>query len=43
VWSNDGRGKDGPFETSDEIREREEMLERLRRDLDRLLQSPKVA
>jgi hypothetical protein len=42
-WSNGGRGKDGPSETSDEIREREEMLERLRRDLDRLLQSPKVA
>ena len=42
-WSNDGRGKDGPSQISDEIREREEGLERLRRDLDRLLQSPKVA
>jgi hypothetical protein len=41
--SNDGRGKDGVSPTSDEIREREEVLERLRRDLDRLLQSPKVA
>jgi hypothetical protein len=42
-WSNDGRGKDGPSQIGDEIREREEVLERLRRDLDRLLQSPKVA
>jgi len=43
-WSNDGRGKDdGPSEISDEIREHEDVLERLRRDLDRLLQSPKVA
>jgi hypothetical protein len=42
-WSNNGRGKDGASQTSDEIREREEVLERLRRDLDRLLRSPKVA
>jgi hypothetical protein len=42
-WSNDGRGKHGPSPIGDEIREREEVLERLRRDLDRLLQSPKVA
>jgi hypothetical protein len=42
-WSNDGRGKDRPSPIGDEIREREEVLERLRRDLDRLLQSPKVA
>jgi hypothetical protein len=42
-WSNDGRGKDGPSQIGDGIREREEVLERLRRDLDRLLQSPKVA
>jgi hypothetical protein len=42
-WSNDGRGKDGPSQIGDEISEREEVLERLRRDLDRLLQSPKVA
>ena len=43
-WSNDGRGKDDrPSEISDEIREHEDVLERLRRDLDRLLQSPKVA
>ena len=39
----DGRGKDGPSQIGDEIREREEALERLRRDLDQLLQSPKVA
>jgi hypothetical protein len=39
-WS---RGKDGPSQISHEIRESEEVLERLRRDLDRLLQSPKVA
>jgi hypothetical protein len=42
-WSDDGHGKDGPSQNSDEIKEREEGLERLRRDLDRLLQSPKVA
>jgi hypothetical protein len=42
-WSNDGRGKDGPSPIGDEISEREDVLERLRRDLDRLLQSPKVA
>jgi hypothetical protein len=41
--SNDGRGKDSPSQNSDEIREGEEVLDRLRRDLDRLLQSPKVA
>jgi hypothetical protein len=41
-WSNDGRSKDGPSQIH-EIRESEEVLERLRRDLDRLLQSPKVA
>ena len=40
-WSNSEHGKDGAI--GDEIREREEALERLRRDLDRLLQSPKVA
>ncbi|MGB8742996.1 MAG: hypothetical protein WCD52_22945 [Xanthobacteraceae bacterium] len=40
-WSNDGRGKDAAC--SDEITEREEVLERLKRDLDRLLQSPKLA
>jgi hypothetical protein len=42
-WSDDGHGKDGPSQTSDEVGEHEEALERLRRDLDRLLQSPKVA
>ena len=42
-WSNDGRGKDGPSQIGNEIKEREEVLERLRHDLDRLLQSPKVA
>ena len=41
-WPNNGRGKDATSKVSDEIREREEVLERLRRDLDRLLQS-KVA
>jgi hypothetical protein len=41
--SNYGHGEDGSSQVSDEIREREEVLERLRRDLDRLLQSPKVA
>jgi len=40
-WSNDGRGKDAAC--SDEITEREMVLERLRRDLDRMLQSPKLA
>jgi len=39
--SNDGGGRDAA--SSDEIREREEVLDRLRRDLDQLLQSPKVA
>jgi len=42
-WSNDGRGKEGPSPIGDEIRKREGVLEQLRRDLDRLLQSPKVA
>jgi hypothetical protein len=41
--SNNGPGKEGTSPTSDEIKEREEGLERLRRDLDQLLQSPKVA
>jgi hypothetical protein len=39
-WSNDGRGKDATC--SDEITERQEVLERLRRDLDRMLRSPKL-
>jgi hypothetical protein len=42
-WSNNGRGKDDASLVSDQIGEHEEVLERLRRDLDRLLQSPKVA
>ena len=42
-WSNDGDGKVGPSRIGNEIKEREEVLERLRHDLDRLLQSPKVA
>jgi hypothetical protein len=42
-WTNNGRSKEGTCQTSDEIKEREEVLERLRQDLDRLLQSPKVA
>jgi hypothetical protein len=37
-WSHDERRND-----SDEIKEREEALKQLKRDLDRLLQSPKVA
>ena len=41
--SINGHGEDGSSQASDEIREREEVLEQLRRDLDRLLQSPKVA
>ena len=41
--SNRGPGKDDTFQTSGETKEHEEALERLRRDLDRLLQSPKVA
>ena len=41
--SNSGRGKDGTSQISDETKKREDVLERLRRDLDRLLQSPKVA
>jgi hypothetical protein len=41
--SESGRGKNGASQISDEIREREEVLERLRQDLDRLLQSPEVA
>jgi hypothetical protein len=40
-WANKVDGKNGA--SSDEITEREEALERLRRDLDRLLESPKVA
>jgi len=42
-WPNDERRNDDAPPRSDEIREREEMLERLRQSLDRLLQSPKVA
>jgi hypothetical protein len=42
-WTNSERGKDGATQISDEIKEREEALERLRRDLDRLLQSRQVA
>ncbi len=42
-WSNNRPGKNGVAAVNDEIREREEVLERLRRDLDRMLQSPKVA
>jgi hypothetical protein len=42
-WTNNGRSKEGTCQTSDEIKEREQVLERLRQDLDRLLQSPKVA
>ncbi len=42
-WSDNGRGKDRASDITDEIRKREDMLEQLRRDLDRLMRSPKVA
>jgi hypothetical protein len=42
-WTSSGRHKHDASQISDGIREHEEVLERLRRDLDRLLQSPKVA
>jgi hypothetical protein len=40
-WSNDGGSRGAA--SSDEIREREEALEQLRRSLDQLLQSPNVS
>jgi hypothetical protein len=42
-WPDDKRRNDGAPQSSDEIREREEALKQLKQDLDRLLQSPKVA
>jgi hypothetical protein len=42
-WPDDKRRNDGAPQSSDEIREREEVLKQLKQDLDRLLQSPKVA
>jgi hypothetical protein len=42
-WPDNERRNDGASQSSDEIREREEALKQLKRDLDRLLQSPKVA
>jgi len=42
-WPDDKRRNDGASQSSDEIREREEALKQLKQDLDRLLQSPKVA
>jgi hypothetical protein len=39
-WSNGGKDSGA---LSNEVRERQEVLEKLRRDLDRMLQSPKVA
>ena len=42
-WSHSGHRKDDAAQMSEQIREREEVLETLRRDLDRLLRSPKVA
>jgi hypothetical protein len=42
-WSHSGHRKDTAGQVSEQIREREEVLETLRRDLDRLLRSPKVA
>jgi hypothetical protein len=43
TWPDDERRNDGASQSSDEIRQREEALKQLKRDLDRLLQSPKVA
>ncbi len=40
---DDAGGKDCAFDITDEIRKRVEVLDELRRDLDRLLRSPKVA
>ena len=42
-WSHSGHRKDDAAQMGEQIREREEVLETLRRDLDRLLRSPKVA
>jgi hypothetical protein len=42
-WPDDERRNNGTSQTSEEIREREEALKQLKRDLHRLLQSPKVA
>jgi hypothetical protein len=42
-WPDDKRRNDGGSQSSDEIREREEALKQLKRDLDRLLASPRVA
>ena len=42
-WSHSGHRKDDAAQMSEQIREREAVLETLRRDLDRLLRSPKVA
>ena len=42
-WSHSGHRKDDAAQMSEQISEREELLETLRRDLDRLLRSPKVA
>ena len=41
--SHSGHRKDDAAQMSEQIREREQVLETLRRDLDRLLRSPKVA
>jgi hypothetical protein len=42
-WSHSGHRKDDAAQMSEQIRERQDVLETLRRDLDRLLRSPKVA
>lgn len=42
-WPDDARRKARASNATDEIGKREDMLEQLRRDLDRLLRSPKVA
>jgi hypothetical protein len=41
-WSHSGHRKDNADRIGEQIREREEVLETLRRDLDRLLRSPKT-
>jgi hypothetical protein len=42
-WPDADRRNDGVSQNSEEVREREETLKQLKQDLDRLLQSPKVA
>lgn len=42
-WSDNSRGKDRASDIIDEIRKREDMLEELKRNLDRMLRSPRAA